>query len=433
MNWKTLLNSQRFMRDKSNGDTGVGRTNFQGDYDRILFSRPFRRLLDKTQVFPMPRNAHIHSRLTHSLEVAAVGRSLGRACGEHVISKYKLVDSTAADFGDIVAAACMAHDIGNPPFGHAGEEAIRMWFDKDPTPPFALKEKLQEQHQDFANFEGNAQGFRIVTRLENHVNAGGLQLTYATLGAFLKYPQDSRNCTKEARTDASRKKHGANRLEADLLKDVCETLQLNSHAGAEQSWVRHPLAFLTEAADDICNGILDVEDGVELGYVPKDRALKLLASVAGNPSLSSDGSISRLRAISINQLIQRATDAFIKNEEAMLAGKFETPLIETIEESTFLAGIKSLNREYCYNHPTVLHKEIAGFEVISNLLYRLLEAKLEMKSSPYLEAKVGRLLPKTETQDLAEKVAEVVDFVSGMTDHFAMDVYQNLNGLKTGL
>jgi len=416
--------------------SGVGRTDFEGDYDRILFSQSFRRLHDKTQVFPMPKNDHVHTRLTHSLEVAAVGRSLGRVCGEYLIKKYsELEKHPASDFGDIVAAACMAHDIGNPPFGHAGEDAIKTWFDRDPLPR-CLKRTLQEKHVDFVNFEGNAQGFRIITRLENHANKGGLQLTYSTLGAFLKYPQDARNCTARgtpARTEVSRKKHSANLSEAELLKEVCETLGLKKHTGTDNAWCRHPLAFLTEAADDICNGLLDIEDGVDLGHVPAQEAIGLIRELLGAPAKRDAGNempIGKLRAIAINHLIRKAKDAFCKHEDAIIAGEFEKPLMDSIDEGAVLDRIKALNQKYCYDHPLVLQKEIAGFEILGTLLQRLIEAQLESDTNPKLEKKIRKLFPKSIATDEAEKVAEVVDIVSGMTDHYAMELYQNLMGLR---
>ena len=431
MKWEQLLNNQRFMRTETLGDAGEGRTEFEGDYDRILFSHSFRRLHDKTQVFPMPKNDHVHTRLTHSLEVASVGRSLGRACGDMLKDCTGLGDYSGAAFGSIVAAACLAHDIGNPPFGHAGEDAIKMWFKED---PLKLEVRNKRKFGDFLNFEGNAQGFRIVAQLENHPNQGGLQLTFATLGAFLKYPQDSRNVGKgEARKEASRKKHGANVLESESLGIVCETLGLGRHADAEFAWKRHPLAFLTEAADDICNGILDIEDGVRLKHVPVELASSLLQQVIHGPEFkpsSHELPIEKLRAQAINALIKEVKTVFLKNEVALLSGDFEQPLVKEIKAGVVLKSIGGVNKKYCYDHSTVLEKEIAGFEVIYKLLSLFVAARLSLKINEKLEEKVDKLLPASSAATVEGKIAEVVDFVSGMTDHYAVELYRTVVGLS---
>ena len=314
--WLRLLSEQRLGGPPiAVGSERRTRTAFQRDYDRIIFSTAFRRLAGKTQVFPLPDNDAIHSRLTHSLEVSCVGRSLGTMVGETLVQRHAGLASagfTERSFGDIVAAACLAHDIGNPPFGHAGEDAIGRWFREHAN---VTADLAPAQRADLETFEGNAQGFRILTRLQIPRNPG-LRLTLATLAAFTKYPRPAGPRQKELGIHG--KKHGYFQTEAGLFAEVAEQLGLVTHAAG---WNRHPLAFLVEAADDICYSILDLEDGFRLGLVPYELVEASLSSIASKgasfaaPDPYPDRSnrmqnVSYLRAKAINHLANEVVIAF---------------------------------------------------------------------------------------------------------------------------
>ncbi len=258
MDWSRLLSGRRLRR--SSNEALVGRTEFERDRDRIVFSEAFRRLADKTQVHPLSDNDHIRTRLTHSIEVASVGRSLGLLVGGEAIKRHRL-HAAAHDFATIVEAAALAHDVGNPPFGHSGELAIATWF-RNRLGCHLLADLNEQESRDFRNFEGNAQGFRLLTNLQNHIGNGGLQLTHAVLGAFTKYPCSSTFVGES--TYVGHKKHGFFCMEHAYFQQIAEDMGLVSLSTDQQGWCRHPLAFLTEAADDICYIIADLEDGHSL-------------------------------------------------------------------------------------------------------------------------------------------------------------------------
>ncbi|MES1189600.1 MAG: dGTP triphosphohydrolase [Steroidobacter sp.] len=373
MRWKKLLSPDRLGKGKSS-QTDV-RSNYQRDFDRIVFCSAFRRLQDKTQVFPLAESDYVRTRLTHSIEVASVGRSLGALIGKLVMSRETLDDVETSDFGSIVAAACLAHDIGNPPFGHSGEKAISEWFLVSGRS--YLRGLTKQQRADLTKFEGNAQGFRIITRLQNSINKGGLQLTYATLGAFTKYPKASFVFGIDGKRKSrkiSEKKFGFFSDDDASFSEVAKSLGLlQKKKGA---WVRHPLAFLVEAADDICYRIVDFEDGYRLGRVTFEDAEKLLRKLAlsDEGGMNSDirienkGQIELLRALAINNLIYQVKDVFEKNYEKILNGTFETDLISETESHQVLSEIAAASREKVYGTPSVLQIEAAGFGVLGGLL-----------------------------------------------------------------
>ncbi len=308
--------------------------------DRLAFSSSFRRLGRKTQVHPMAANDHVHTRLTHSLEVSRVGNALGKALGQRLAAENKLKpDIGPSDLGAVVQAACLAHDLGNPPFGHAGEDAIIHWFDQNRA---MLPNYLDEDRRhDLTSFEGNAQGFRVITQLENHIFAGGLRLTYATLGAFQKYPWSSRE---------REKKFGAFISEVEILDRVFTELEIPKIGGR---WARHPLAFLVEAADDICYGIIDIEDAVELRIIPFDRALEVLLgpfndeekaaikATLGEPSMHRVN-FARIRGRVFDREISGAIDAFIANHDKIMLGQLSGSLFDKLPEGD---GRRKLSRK----------------------------------------------------------------------------------------
>lgn len=443
--WIRLLDHARLGAPPPSGGRehpGGTRTDYQRDYDRIVFSTAFRRLHDKTQVFPLPENDLVHSRLTHSLEVSCVGRSLGAMVGQTLTQRHPELLERGLDaraFGDIVAAACLAHDLGNPPFGHAGEDAIGAWFREHPQ---VTKDLSRAEREDLERFEGNAQGFRIVTRLQMPERPG-LQLTMATLAAFGKYPRTSG--PRPAGRGAGAKKHGVFQSELSHLVSVAEAVGLEAWSEKVSDdleimgWQRHPLAFLMEAADDICYSILDIEDGFRLGHVAyQEAADRLGALVAADPSYTprtpngrteEKETIAYLRAKAINQLARQVCEAFVDAEETLLEGKMQAPLADQVPSAADLKDVTRFTLETCYRARDVVEIELAGYEVLSALLEDFVPAVLEKKS--LRQRKLLDLLPDPIPEDATpyERILRVTDHLSGMTDRYAISTFRKLRGI----
>ncbi|WP_374276610.1 dGTP triphosphohydrolase [Azonexus sp.] len=440
--WERLLSAERLGAGKAPGTPE--RTAFQQDYDRIVFTSAFRRLKDKTQVFPLSKSDYVRTRLTHSLEASCVGRSLGAVVGREIIARHGLQHVESGDFGAIVAAACLAHDIGNPPFGHAGEDAIREWFRNS-----GLLERhafTPAQKADFERYEGNAQGFRIVSRLQSPANPGGLQLTSAVLATFTKYPRPS--AVDGELPGKSGKKFGFFQQDATNFAQVARSTGLVERIPGA-AWRRHPLAFLVEVADDTCYLIVDLEDAARLGFVPYRDAECLLADLAGNTV--SGGRLDRLhdpkerleylRAKAIGRLLEGAAAVFLENEEAILAGRFDDELLEQSPVGVPLQAVLRLAKETIYTARPALEIETAGFEVLGALLSlftNAVEAKAGAPGTRFTtrERMLLKLLP---TQFLGHdgepdadpyvRLLQVADFVAGMTDSYAVDMYRKLKGV----
>ncbi|MFY0599949.1 MAG: deoxyguanosinetriphosphate triphosphohydrolase [Cyclobacteriaceae bacterium] len=444
MNWKNLLSPRRF-GDKTEIElTQETRSRFEQDYDRLIFSHPFRKLQDKTQVFPLPEDDFVHTRLTHSLEVSSVGRSLGKIVGEALIKKYDELQTagyTFHDFGGIVAAASLAHDLGNPPFGHSGEEAISSFF-LDNEKGKSFEEKVSKQEwQDLISFEGNAQGFRIL----NDEAIGGLRLTFACLGAFTKYPKTS--FAPKDKTRKSQKKYGVYRSELAYFQSMASAMKLKTIG--DEAWNRHPLAFLVEAADDICYGIIDLEDGTRLGLVDFETTKQLLASIIGD-SYKEDKlekiqgqneKLGLLRAMAIGQLIRESATVFLENEDLMLQGEFDQALTDLIPSSEILGKISSLSVKKIYRSKQVLERETGGFEIIGRLMEAFSIASYnkcfdQEKFTPK-QASLLRLLPENHTLKITRKDQSVydmlmanMDFISSLTDGHAIKLYKTVFGMS---
>lgn len=451
MNWLQLLSRKRVSHEAkaSEPTREPGRSIFERDWDRILFSTAFRRMHDKTQVFPLPDDDVVHSRLTHSLEVASVGRSLGKLVGRTVSERHGIDPNSGFDFhdvGDVVAAACLAHDIGNPPFGHAGEDAIAAFF-RSPTGQSVVAGLWVREKADLEAFEGNAQGFRLLARLQLEVD-GGLQLTAATLAAFSKYPRESGADLKlEGR--ASTKKHGFFQHDASIFTLIAkETGLVPSMSGSGgRRWSRHPLAFLVEAADDICYSILDIEDGVRLRLVSGSDAEGPLSTVAAKArGFSADrlnafsepkARIGYLRAMAIGRMIEECAGVFLDAEKAILGGSFDTSLADAIPSTGELAALRALARKQCYNAPEVIEIELAGYEALGGLLEHFVPAVVpeaaDRKGRPERERKALQLLRgrhvDVDGASLYDRLLRVTDFVSGMTDRHALATYRRLKGI----
>lgn len=418
---------------------GAPRTTFQRDYDRVVFCTAFRRLVGKTQVFPLPDNDLVHSRLTHSLEVSCVGRSLGSMVGQVLLERHPalgVAGHSERSFGDIVAAACLAHDIGNPPFGHAGEDAIGRWFR---TEGADLLAGLREAERlDLERFEGNAQGFRVLTRLQIPSNPG-LKLTQATLAAFTKYPRGA------GPKDPARpwKKHGYFQTEAGLFRQVAEGTGLAELAPGV--FARHPLASLVEAADDICYSILDLEDGFRLGLTPYADTRDLLVPLTGRdrsfrlPPLTHDldeqkEQLSYLRAKAINALAHEVMDVFLDVEQGLLNGTHQQSLTAALPAAAARDALLAYTRRRCYRARTVVEIELAGYEVLSQLLTAFAAAAL----APHPDGKQAKLLdllpPAAPTPAEAGapdylRLLRVTDYLSGMSDAYAVSLFRRLKGI----
>ena len=442
MNWHRLLSRSRLGLSTQRSSTFDARTEFQRDFDRIVFSSALRRLQDKTQVFPLAQNDYVRTRLTHSLEVASVGRTLGVMVGASIIQRHGLDRNVIhpQDIGAIVAAACLAHDIGNPPFGHAGEDAIRLWFQDSELGQTVVAKLSRAQQQDLLSFEGNAQGFRLLTRLQNPDNSGGMQLTCATLGAFSKYPRASW-LPEQLPAGVGFSKFGFYQDDRDLFARLAAELALTPATERRLAWHRHPLAYLVEAADDICYLIIDIEDAFRLRRLNYQQASSLLLPlVASSDSKRLAGfkyekeKIEFLRAKAIGLLIEQVHDCFMDHEAAILEGRFSDELLNLIDSANTLQTIKSYAAQYVYVAPEVIEVGIAGFEVLAALLQAFISAATEDGSAK--NRMLLHLLPaqfksaQRIEDDLYRTVLGITDFISGMTDTYAVDLYKKITGIS---
>ncbi|MES9838432.1 MAG: deoxyguanosinetriphosphate triphosphohydrolase [Candidatus Thiodiazotropha sp.] len=448
MNWSQLLSHKRLGSRESSTDSTT-RTDFQRDLDRIVFSSAFRRMQDKTQIFPLSKIDYVRTRLTHSLESSSVGRSLGTLVGEQIIARHRLERNEASDFGDICAAACLAHDIGNPPFGHSGEDAIRHWAENGAYGKQRVAVLHGSQREDFLNFEGNSQGFRVLTRLQNRDNPGGLQLTCATLAAFAKYPRESFIGNGRFQ-GVSAKKPGFTAEDQTLFTEVAETVGLLRRDPVLAIWHRHPLAFLVEAADDICYRVIDIEDGFRLGHLSFQEAMELfLAVLPDSPSRLGrlDGingekeKIEFLRAKVISQAISEILSCFLDHEEAILHGRFDQPLMSQIPHRAEMDRLIEVANDKIYIAPEVIEIETAGFQVISELLERFIpivdDVAAHGNSARPRSQMMIRLIPEqfigaqaTPAEDDYTRLLRLTDFVSGMTDSYAVSLYKKVTGIS---
>ncbi|MBI6121370.1 deoxyguanosinetriphosphate triphosphohydrolase [Salegentibacter maritimus] len=447
MNWEQLLSLKRFgdtnkrLRKEQN-ETRLG---FEVDYDRIIFSSAFRSLQDKTQVIPLSKTDFVHTRLTHSLEVSVVGRSLGRLAGQKILEKHPHLANIHAykmnDFGAIVAAAALAHDIGNPPFGHSGEKAIGEYFSHGNGKRFKTKLSNKE-YQDLVKFEGNANGFKILTQNKPGIY-GGLRLSYATLGAFIKYPKES--LPHKPTSNIADKKFGFFQTEKEIFEEVAVELGLlKTGKDNDISYYRHPLAFLVEAADDICYTIIDFEDGINLGLIDEDYALEYLIKLVKdnintnkyNSLTNTADRLSYLRALAINRLITEAVEIFLENEDAILAGNFHQSLLDKSKYEAQIDDIIKISIEKIYQSEEVINKEIAGYKMLSHLLDTYTEAllpeedqhnsnfnKLVLKSVPNLSG-------LQENSSVYKRLLEICSHTASLTDGFTVASFEKYKGIK---
>ncbi|TCP28001.1 dGTPase [Tenacibaculum skagerrakense] len=442
MNWEQLLSLKRFgdTQKRTRATQDETRLGFEVDFDRIIFSSAFRSLQDKTQVIPLSKTDFVHTRLTHSLEVSVVGRTLGRRVGKVLLDRHpelKNLGYTFNDFGAIVAAACLMHDIGNPPFGHSGEKAIGEYFKTGRGVKY--KEQLTDkQYQDLVDFEGNANGLKIVTESKEGT-PGGLRLSYATLGAFIKYPKES--LPKKPTAHISDKKYGFFQSEKETFLDVVEDLGMIQKESDSIAYFRHPLAYLVEAADDICYTIIDFEDGINLGLIDEEYALEYMIKLVKDTidikkyhSLKhKKDRISYLRALAIGVLINEAVEIFIANEEDILKGRFNKSLLDKCKYEAQMNDIIKISIEKIYRSNDVIEKEVAGYKIIADLLdvfVTALNNKFYGNQSNF-DRLVLNLLPeeyRTLKEDLYERILQTCSYVASLSDGYAIRLHKKISG-----
>lgn len=430
MNWLTLLSAKR--QDQRSGSEILSRSSFEQDFDRIIFSHPFRKLQDKTQVHPLPEHDFVHTRLTHSLEVSSVGRSLGKRAGEVIMERHPELEKihSSYDFGAVTAAAALAHDMGNPPFGHAGETALSEYFK---TNAFDVSKAEQE---DLISFEGNAQGFRLLNRKDY-----GLRLTYATLGAFTKYPCHSAPKASNIKRK-SQKKFGYFQTEREAFTDVAESLGLIKFD--DGIWCRHPLAFLVEAADDICYSIIDLEDACRLGLVTFDETVELLSPILGDKlnvqklgeMHGLNSKLGLLRAMTIGELINACTEVFADNEKGILDASFDSALTDICKFKRSLDQISKVSVNKIYRTHSVVEIEAAGHEILPALVKDFICAAENINGSRKYQ-NMSLLFPEDIRLSILEHhaqpyllIRDVLDFISGLTDRHALSLYRKIKGIS---
>ncbi len=457
MNWQQLFDNRRLshFRKEEIQSTSPERNAFQRDFDRIVFSSAFRRLQNKTQVFPLPGAVFIHNRLTHSLEVASVGRSLGKMVGEKIAEKYnadeEFTEFYKYDLANVIAAACLAHDIGNPPFGHYGEYAIRNFFK---SLQGAQRQKFEtelslNQQRDFEYFEGNSNTFRLLSQAQSH-STSTFDLTITTLAAIVKYPCDAVSGFNKNTVNIATKKSGWFDAEKESYQLIAKKLGIPATSEHATVYTRHPYVFLTEAADDICYRVIDMEDAHRLGIVSIEKICDMfLPFFKSNSKYFSLDKIERklktieddnqkmqyLRAVWIGNMTNQMADIFMENETALLEGMVQKSLLELLpeEQLKLLHEINHFSVKYIYNYKPVVEIEIAGFKVLDELLKLFVSAV--MQPSELKSKKLFLLIPKQfkvgeDGNSLYDNLMGITDFISGMTDLYAVDLYKKMKGIE---
>lgn len=442
MRWLELLSTVRIGSKKQS--TELARSPFHKDYDRIIFSQSFRQLNRKTQVHPLTQHDGIHTRLTHSLEVSCIGRSLGMLAAEKIKDNLPAWISPA-DVGAIIQAACLAHDIGNPPFGHAGEYAIREWFDDASHTDF-LKDLSSEQEADVRQFEGNAQGLRLLTKIDYHPYDGGMRLTYATLGAYLKYPWLSEAIDPTGNTPASRRpKFGCYQSEKEILQEIAEQLGLIQLG--EYHYCRHPLTYLLEAADDICYALIDLEDGISLNMLSYAEVEPVFLNLLGEygapeeinmPYTTWQQKIAALRGRVMKRLVDEVTTAFARHQQKILMGKLQGSLLGycSADIEIGINRAKELARDKIFEHPQKAGLEIIAHQSLQTILDAFIPLTTPHKTLSFKEQRLMAILKRSGAQfsaDHYDNIMQVLDIVSKFSDHQAYNLAQELHGNKAGL
>ena len=442
MKWTQLISNKRLGQEHRHTERHDDRTEFKRDYDRLIFSAPFRRLQNKTQVFPLPGSIFVHNRLTHSLEVASVGMSLGNDVAQRIIQEKRpeLRGTLFEQIGQIVSTACLAHDLGNPPFGHSGEKAIQTFFTEGAGN--ALKSKVSSEFwDDITHFEGNANAFRLLTHQFKGRRAGGFVMTYSTLASIVKYPYASSAASKKGKFGFFQSEQEYYQRIADEMGIICK-----SAPGEPLRYARHPLVYLVEAADDICYEIMDLEDAHKLKiltYDETERLLlkffdpenqkKILKRIVDEGLQDPNEKVVYMRACVIGKLENECVNTFVENEEAILNGTFEGSLIEHINEIQRNAyqQCAKLSVERIYRSRPVLDVELSGYKIMATLMEQMTEAVMHPERY-YSQQLIERVSSQYDinSNDLETRIMAVIDYIAGMTDIYALDVYQKINGIS---
>ena len=438
MNWNQLISNCRLGQEHRHPERHDDRTEFKRDYDRLIFSAPFRRLQNKTQVFPLPGSVFVHNRLTHSLEVASVGMSLGNDVYQHLHERYgEELSPLVAEIGQIVATACLAHDMGNPPFGHSGEKAIQTFFTEGKGA--YLQQKVSSEFwDDITHFEGNANAFRLLTHQFCGRRPGGFVMTYSTLASIVKYPFSSSLAGKKG-------KFGFFNSEVPIYKRIAEEMGIMQY-GSELRFARHPLVYLVEAADDICYEIMDLEDAHKLKILSFDETSKLMLSFFDEEAqkhimqriddeviTDNNERIQYLRACVIGRLENECVRTFIDNEQLILEGRFEGSLIDHISplQRDAYKECTKISKARIYRSRPVLDVELSGYRIMATLMELMTEA-IEHPERYYSQQLIGRVSSQYDinSDNLETRIMAVIDYISGMTDVYALDVYQKICGIS---
>lgn len=441
MEWKQLISNKRFGQEHKHAERHDDRSEFKRDYDRLIFSSAFRRLQNKTQVFPLPGSIFVHNRLTHSLEVASVGMSIGNDISRRVIRKRpELKDTLVEEIGTIVSAACLAHDLGNPPFGHSGEKAIQTFFSEGPDQK--IKSMVSSEFwDDITHFEGNANAFRILTHRFKGRRQGGFVMTYSMLASIVKYPFAS--CLA-----GNHGKFGFFASEAESYRKIADELGIfcKSAPGEPLKYARHPLVYMVEAADDICYEIMDIEDSHKLkilsfaetehlllSFFDEDIQQKIRQRIIDEELTDENEKVVYMRASVIGKLENECVAAFLAHEEEILAGTFEGSLIDHISERQKKAykECEKISYSKIYQSKPVLDIELSGYQIMATLMEVFVEAAVN-PSRFYSKQLLRRVSSQydIENENLEERIMAVIDYISGMTDIYALDIYQKINGIS---
>ena len=441
MNWQQLISNKRLGQEHRHPERHDDRTEFKRDYDRLIFSAPFRRLQNKTQVFPLPGSIFVHNRLTHSLEVASVGRSLGNDVAQQLIRRHpELKDTMFQEIGQIVATACLAHDMGNPPFGHSGEKAIQAFFTE------GAGSELQREispmvWNDLIHFEGNANAFRLLTHQYKGRRQGGFVMTYSTLASIVKYPFSSSAAGKKGKFGFFDSEKAIYRKIANELGIICK-----SEVGEPLKYARHPLVYLVEAADDICYEVMDIEDAHKLkilsyedttklllGFFDEDTQEKIQQRIIEEGVTDDNEKVVYLRACVIGKLENECVQVFVDHEEEILSGTFEGSLIDhisPIQQAAYECCTK-LSLRRIYKSKPVLDVELSGYQIMQTLMEQFIGAAVypDRFYSKHLISRVSSQYD-IDAPDLETRLMAIIDYISGMTDVYALDVYQKINGIS---
>lgn len=442
MDWKRLISNKRLGQEQRHTERHDDRSEFKRDYDRLIFSAPFRRLQNKTQVFPLPGSVFVHNRLTHSLEVASVGLSLGNDVAHRIISSKRpeLKDTLFEQIGQIVSTACLAHDLGNPPFGHSGEKAIQTFFTEGPGRD--LRQQVSPEFwDDITHFEGNANAFRLLTHQFKGRRPGGFVMTYSTIASIVKYPYASSAASKKG-------KFGFFQSEQDTYQKIADEMGIIrlSNEGEPLRYARHPLVYLVEAADDICYEIMDLEDAhklkiitfeqasqLMLDFFDPDNQQRILERIEKEQLTDKNEQIVYLRACVIGKLENECVNTFIEHEDEILAGSFVGSLIDHISplQREAYRRCAEVSVQRIYRSRPVLDVELAGYKIMETLMQQMVEAVMH-PDRYYSQQFIGRVSSQYHIDDpnLETRLMAVIDYISGMTDVYALDVYQKINGIS---